>query len=116
MEGQAEAKADQDSLTQAEEITHLCRNLRAQIAERTRALCALANCLSAAWFAGPNIKYSAQEKHPIGENLRVSVRFVYHQIVLGTRSPNHQFILKFAEPFDRILSYRFGSSIFGTTG
>jgi hypothetical protein len=55
-----------------------------------------------------------REKNPIGENVRVSVRFVYHQIVLGARSPNHSFILKIAEPFDRILSYRCGPSIFGT--
>ena len=43
IEGQAEAKADQDSLTQAEKRTHLCRNVRAQLAER-RAHCALTNC------------------------------------------------------------------------
>ena len=41
--GPGRGKADQDSLTQAEERTHLCRNLRAQRAER-RAQSALANC------------------------------------------------------------------------
>jgi hypothetical protein len=41
--GPGRGKADQDSLTQVEERTHLCRNLRAQRAER-RAQSALANC------------------------------------------------------------------------
>ena len=73
--------------------------------------------LSAALVRWPkeSDREKAPEKKSIGKNLRVSVRFVYHQIVLGARSPNHQFILKFAEPFDRILTYRFGPSIFGTT-
>ena len=37
----------------------------------------------------PKYKDALRKKNPIGKNLRVSVRFVYHQIVLGARSPNH---------------------------
>ena len=73
--------------------------------------------LSAALVRWPkeSDREKAPEKNSIGKNLRVSVRFVYHQIVLGARSPNHQSNLKFADAFVCNLTYRFGPSIFGTT-
>ena len=61
--GPGRGKADQDSLTQAEERTHLCRNLRAQRAER-RAQSALAFS-QPLWFAGP--------KNPIGKKRRKKI-------------------------------------------
>ena len=63
-------------------------------------------------------KESDQEKAPgkksINFFLRVSVRFVYHQIVLGARSPNHQSNLKFADAFVCNLTYRFGPGLDNT--
>ena len=73
--------------------------------------------LSAALVRWPkeSDREKAPEKKSIEKNLRVSVRFVYHQIVLGARIRNHQSNLKFADAFACNLTYRFGPSIFGTT-
>ena len=61
------------------------------VAERTERRAHSPTVLSAALVRWPkeSDREKAPEKKSIGKNLRVSVRFVYHQIVLGARSPNH---------------------------
>ena len=54
--------------------------LSAESALRTRQLFSQPAC-----FAGPKIKYKRRKKNPIGENLRVSVRFVYQVSSDSTR-------------------------------